>query len=86
MIVSAIWFVTVRYYQQLAKAKWTVIHEIEDELAFQPFKREWHLYKKCKQRFTFGPSALEQVVPALIFFASAIYGVIWCLGSILTRN
>lgn len=77
MIVSAIWFVTVRYYQQLAKAKWTVIHEIEEELAFKPFKREWQLYKDHKQGFTFGPSTLEQVIPALIFLASTAYGAIW---------
>lgn len=82
MIVSAIWFVTVRYYQQLAKAKWTVIHEIEEELAYQPFKREWQIYKECKGRFTFGPSALEQIVPALIFLASAACASIWLIRAI----
>lgn len=79
MIVSSIWFVTVRYYQQLAKAKWDVIHEIEDKLCFQPFKREWELYKTRKSPFTFGPSTLEQVVPALIFIASAAYGLMWLI-------
>lgn len=79
MTVSAIWFVTVRYYQQLAKAKWAVIHEIENELQFQPFKREWQLYQERKQRFTFGPSTVEQVVPALIFLAAAFYGLTWLI-------
>ena len=86
MIVSAIWFVTVRYYQQLAKAKWTVIHEIENELAYQPFKREWELYKDQKGKFTFGPSTLEQVIPAIIFFGSAAYGTVWltsCFAALL---
>lgn len=78
MILSAIWFVTVRYYQQLAKAKWIVIHEIEEELAFQPFKKEWQLYKKNKDPFTFGPSTLEQIVPALVFLITTAYGFV-CL-------
>lgn len=77
MIVSAIWFVTVRYYKQLANAKWAVVHEIEAQLPYAPFTREWELYKKCKDRFTFGPSTLEQVVPAVTFVAAAIYGVLW---------
>jgi hypothetical protein len=80
MIVSAIWFVTVRYYKQLANAKWAVVHEIEAELPYAPFTREWQLYKSKKGWFTFGPSTLEQIVPALIFLASAIYGAAWLLG------
>jgi hypothetical protein len=82
MVVSAIWFVTVRYYKQLANAKWTVVHEIEAQLPYAPFKREWELYKACKGRFTFGPSTLEQVVPALIFLASTLYGLVWLVRSL----
>lgn len=85
LIVSSIWFVTVRFYQQIAIAKWQVIHEIEDSLAYQPFKREWHLYKQHKGPFTFGPSTLEQVIPAIIFLATAVYGIYWSV-SFLCRN
>jgi hypothetical protein len=81
LILCSIWFVTVRYYQQLAKAKWEVIHEIEDKLAFQPFKREWTIYKERKHPFTFGPSTLEQIIPALIFLASAATGIAWVLSN-----
>lgn len=80
LIVSSIWFVTVRFYQQLANAKWKVIHEIEEHLTYQPFKREWDLYKKDKGAFTFGPSALEQVIPAMIFLATSVYGGMWLIG------
>jgi hypothetical protein len=85
MIVSAIWFVTVRFYKQLANAKWAVVHEIEAQLPYAPFTREWELYKAKKARFTFGPSSLEQVAPALIFLASTIYGIIWILRSLCGR-
>lgn len=82
MIVSSIWFVTVRYYQQLAKAKWEVIGEIEDSLTFQPFKREWQLYKTRKHPLTFGPSTLEQVIPGLILCASTVYGLGWLIAAV----
>lgn len=82
LIVSSIWFVTVRFYQQLANAKWKVIHEIEGHLPYQPFKREWELYKGNKGPFTFGPSTLEQVIPALIFSATAVYGLVWVIRRI----
>jgi hypothetical protein len=82
MIVSAIWFVTVRYYKQLANAKWAVVHEIEAELPFAPFKREWDLYKTQKGWLTFGPSTLEQVIPALIFCAAAAYALVWFISRV----
>lgn len=80
MILTAIWFVTVRYYQQLAKAKWAVIQEMEAQLPYAPFTREWQLYKAKKGPFTFGPSTLEQIIPGLIFVASASYGIIWMIS------
>jgi len=82
MVVSAIWFVTVRYYKQLANAKWTVVHEIEAQLPYAPFKREWELYKARKAPFTFGPSTLEQIVPCLIFLGSAAYGFAWLFSAL----
>ncbi len=75
LIVSSIWFITVRYYQQLAAVKWQVIHEIEEKLVFQPFKREWDEFTSRKGCLTFGPSTLEQVVPACIFIAVFAYSV-----------
>jgi hypothetical protein len=75
MIISAIWFVTVRFYQKLAKAKWEVVKEIETRLPFQPFTREWEIYQKANHKFTFGPSTLEQVIPALIFIGTVAYAV-----------
>lgn len=77
LIVSSIWFVTVRFYQELARAKWDVIHDIEKSLAYAPFTKEWECFKKIKRPFTFGPSTLEQIIPALIFVFSLVYGIVW---------
>ena len=79
LIVSSIWFVTVRFYQQLAKWKWKVVEEIEVELAAKPFTREWELFKKCRGPLAFGPSTLEQVIPALVFMGTVIYILIYVM-------
>lgn len=84
MIISAIWFVTVRFYQKLAEAKWTVVQEIEAQLPCAPFTREWELYKSKQHGFTFGPSTLEQIIPGLIFCGSAAYGL-YSLGALLAQ-
>jgi hypothetical protein len=73
----------VRYYQQLARAKWDVIHDIEEKLIYAPFKREWECYKRIKGPFTFGPSTLEQIIPAIIFLSSFLFGVAWLAQTLL---
>lgn len=75
LIISSIWFVSVRFYSKLAKAKWEVIHEIENSLAYRPFTREWELFDQQNPSFKIGPSDLEQIIPALIFLVSAGYGM-----------
>jgi hypothetical protein len=82
LILSSIWFVTVRFYQNLAKAKWEVVHEIESKLPFAPFTREWDLYKNERHFFTFGPSTLEQIIPAIVFIGTFGYAVMWLLSKI----
>lgn len=80
LIIASIWFITVRFYQQLAKAKWEVVQEIERSLPYQPFTREWALFKKARGPLAFGPSTIEQIIPALIFIATATYIVLWLVG------
>ena len=79
LVISAIWFVTVRFYQQLARWKWKVVQEIEEELCFQPFTREWALFRECRGILAFGPSTLEQFIPALVFLATLGYVVVYVI-------
>jgi hypothetical protein len=83
LLVSSIWFVTVRFYQELARAKWDVIHDIEKSLAYAPFTREWECFERIKRPFTFGPSTLEQIIPALIFLFSLVYGLVWIVQRLI---
>jgi hypothetical protein len=67
----------VRFYQQIAYAKWKVVCEIEKELSISPFTDEWNIYRNEKRFFTFGPSNLEQVIPGSIFITTFLYSLYW---------
>lgn len=45
LIVSVIWFMTMRYFRRLASAKFKVIREMESHFSMQPFDMEWHHFK-----------------------------------------
>lgn len=41
--LCGIWFVNIRVYRRLSWAKFKVIHQMEEQLPFPCFKREWAL-------------------------------------------
>lgn len=45
ILVSAAWFALLTSYRSLNRAKFTVLKEIEKELAFDPFTREEQVYE-----------------------------------------
>jgi hypothetical protein len=59
-LVNIIWYLSIVSYKQLNKAKFEVIHKMEKELPFSPFKDEWELVEKDK-RIDF--TALEKWIP-----------------------
>lgn len=76
IVVALAWFGLLRSYRTLNKAKFDVIHAIEDRLPAQPFKDEWGLLDKPDlhfwQRYT-ALSKIEQVVP---FVFVTLHGVL----------
>lgn len=48
--LSTSWFLVIRSYRQLNTGKLKVLHELEEHLAFQFFKREWELLGAGKDR------------------------------------
>ena len=46
--LSLSWCILIRSYRQLNRGKFKALHEIEKELPFQFFKREWELLKEGK--------------------------------------
>ena len=45
LIVSTIWFLSVRYFRRLASAKFAVIRQMEAHFSIRPFELEWHHFK-----------------------------------------
>ncbi len=72
-IVSIVWFATIKYFRNLAKAKFKVIEELEKDFEIKPFGREWEYYKMEKGGLKIGLTHLELIIPIVIFTASSIY-------------
>ncbi|RLA40130.1 MAG: hypothetical protein DRR42_26365 [Gammaproteobacteria bacterium] len=83
LIVSVIWFLTMRYFSRLASAKFQVINEMERNFTIRPFEQEWHYFKnkpskdgkstvpRSWSRWTL--THFDQVMPALATMCSIAY-------------
>jgi hypothetical protein len=80
-----LWIINIRSYKQLNSGKFKVISEIEDQLPFQPFKREWEILGGGKDRKRyFRLTRIETYVPLLLlipYFLIIIYSLYLCLFS-----
>lgn len=48
LLLNIIWFFTIRSYRKLNSAKFKVIHQMETQLPFQPYNREWEIIESNK--------------------------------------
>ena len=74
--ISAIWFLNLTAYAKLNRAKFKVIHEIENRLPHQGFKDEWEYLKSDGYR---GLTSLEKSVPLVTsaaYTAPIIYATV----------
>lgn len=68
MFLTAAWYVVIRSYRQLNTAKFNVLHELEEKLAYPFFKREWDLLNEGKDfRNYWKLSVVETFVPGIFF-------------------
>jgi len=72
-IVSIVWFSTIKYFRNLAKAKFKVIEELENDFFIKPFAKEWEFYKSAGSRFRISLTHIELIIPATIFVVSTSY-------------
>lgn len=80
IIVSIVWYMSLKSYRVLSQIKYEVINEIEENLPVQPFKYEWELLKANKgyRQVT----CFEKCLPI-------IFGALCCafiIGLIITGN
>jgi hypothetical protein len=85
LALSAAWFLLLRSYRDLNKAKFTVITEMETDLPVQIFAKEWEQLKKdpvegWKGRYA-EQGTVERVVPAIfaLLYIAAIIRVLCSL-------
>lgn len=84
-IVSLVWFATIRYFRNLAKAKFIVIADLESNFEIKPFTKEWEYYKQEKGRLKIGLTHLELIIPIVIFYSSTAYVLYWMFQPIIIK-
>lgn len=85
LALSAAWFLLLRSYRDLNRAKFTVITEMEEQLPVQVFAKEWEQLKKdpvegWRARYA-EQGTVERFVPAVfaVLYAAAIVRVLCSL-------
>lgn len=78
-LLSASWYVVIRSYRQLNTGKFKALHELEQELAYPFFKREWDLLAEGKDisrywKLTVVETSLP-IIFGLLFFGLIVYSI-----------
>ena len=73
--LSMSWWVVIRSYRQLNSGKLKALHELEDDLAYPFFKREWELLGEGKDKGRYWRLTQVEGILPWIFFAL-------CCGSV----
>ena len=79
MLLAVAWHGVIRSYRQLNTAKFEVLHELEEKLAYPFSKREWDLLAKGKDRKIYQQlTVAESRVPVIFgicFLALLLIGI-----------
>ncbi|HCQ15142.1 MAG TPA: hypothetical protein DIU20_02700, partial [Cryomorphaceae bacterium] len=73
IIISLLWWLTINSYRQLNSGKFKVIHEMEQQLPFACYDREWDYLGRGKNGKLYRQlSKVEGYVPLVIIVLSAM--------------
>lgn len=65
--ICFLWYITINSYRQLNSGKFIVIHEIEQQLPFPCYNREWKILGEGKKRRKyFQLTRIEKFVPFIL--------------------
>ena len=84
VLLSASWYIIIRSYRQLNSGKFAALHELEEQLAYPFFKREWELLgmvEKPKKSRYWKLTVVETLLPiifAILFLVLIIIFFIIC--------
>lgn len=70
-LLSGSWFIVIRSYRQLNRGKFDALHELEKELAYPFFKREWEILEEGNNKSRYWKlTVAETFLPAGFFVLS----------------
>lgn len=68
IFLSISWYIVIRSYRQLNSGKFKALHEMEKELPYPFFKREWELLKEGKDYRRYAKlTVVETLLPSSFF-------------------
>ncbi len=80
VLLSISWYVVIRSYRQLNTGKFKALHELEGELAYPFFKREWHLLAEGKDINRYWKlTVVETTLPIIfcvLFLGLIVYSIL----------
>jgi len=77
-ILSVSWYIVIRSYRQLNTGKFKALHELEKQLSYPFFTREWELLKSGRDyRRYWKLTVVETILPATLFLASIFFMVLY---------
>jgi hypothetical protein len=71
IILCLIWYININSYKQLNKLRFSVIQEMEKDMIFPCFTREWEYLKDNKLKY-YRLSKIEKFIP-LLFMVPFIF-------------
>ena len=71
-LLSISWYIVIRSYRQLNSGKFAALHELEDELAYPFFKREWELLDRGSKPNRYWKLTVVETGLPIIFFVLSI--------------
>lgn len=78
ILLCAIWIVNIHSFRQLNSMKFKIIHEMESNLPFRCYEREWEILQNKKRKYL-RATLVEQLVPAFLsipFIALFLYAIL----------
>ena len=70
--LSASWFIVIRSYRQLNSGKFRALRELENELAFSFFKREWDYLEAGEKLSRYWKLSIVETSLPIIFFVLSL--------------
>ncbi len=71
LILSMIWWLQIQTYRNLSKAKFDVIHELEQQLTFAPFTKEWEVVNGIRKKHV-DLTRTESFIPVIFLLVNII--------------